>query len=216
MDRSPTNGKAARRLQAWRLTQQGENNTKLLVNFGQSNAGQIRMALASLKSEGETITAAAALGAARDFDDARRFEGVIKRVLIITGGQDSCTPQAADVIRRELQKRKIRPSFWLIGMDVPPDQQRQLNEIRRATDGKIFPVKNQHELENVLERIFEIEPVIAGIKSVLNILNSIIDYLNKSIVFLNQKSYMEAENEIKLGSRVSRKQSSPSWTSKRN
>jgi hypothetical protein len=65
------------------------------------------MALASLKSEGETTTAAAALGAARDFDDTRRFEGVIKRVLIITGGQDSCTPQAADVIRRELQKRKI-------------------------------------------------------------------------------------------------------------
>jgi hypothetical protein len=76
-------------------------------------------------------------------------------------------------------------------MDVPPDQQRQLNEIRRATDGKIFPVKNQHELENVLERLFEIEPVIADIKSVLNILNSIIEYLNKSIAFLNQKSYVE-------------------------
>jgi Mg-chelatase subunit ChlD len=69
-----------------------ENNTKLLVNFGQSNAGQIRTALASLKGEGETTTAAAVLGAARDFDDARRFEGVNKRVLIITGGQDSCTP----------------------------------------------------------------------------------------------------------------------------
>jgi hypothetical protein len=155
--------------------------------------------LASLKSEGETTTADAVLGAAGDFDDARRFEGVNKRVLIITGGQDSCTPQAADVIRRELQKRKIRPSFWLIGMDVPPDQQRQLNEIRRATDGKIFPVKNQHELENVLERFFEVEPVIADITSVLNILNLIIEYLNKSIVFLNQKSYTEAENEIKLG-----------------
>ena len=69
--------------------------------------------------------------------------------------------------------------------------------------------KNQYELENVLERLFEDEPVIADITSVLNIHNSIIEYLNKSIVFLNQKSYMEAENEIKLGFESFKKNRAP-------
>jgi hypothetical protein len=109
------------------------------------------------------------------------------------------TPKATDKIRRALEKRKIRPDFYFIGMNVPPDQQRQLDVIQRVTKGKISYVKNQYELENIIEKLFEIEPVIADIKSVTNILNSTLEYLNKSATFLNQKLYLEAENQIKTG-----------------
>src|SRR5262249_56610293 len=102
----------------------------------------------------------------------------------------------ADVIRQSLLKKKIRPTFWFIGMDVPPDQERQLIEIGRATDGKLFHVKNQNELENILERFFEVEPVIADINTMVDILNSITKRFNASNRFLEQKRYTEAENEI--------------------
>ena len=124
-------------------------NTKFLVNFGQNNADCIREALGSLRIDGETTTADAVVKAIKDFDDINRFEGVSKRALIITGGHDSCNPRASEDIRREFQSKKIRPDFWFIGMDVPPDQQRHLNEIQRVTGAKIFSVKNQQELEDI-------------------------------------------------------------------
>src|SRR5262249_20317884 len=141
-------------------------------------------------------TANAVVRAVSDFDDLQRFADVNRRVLIITGGWDMCNPQSADVIRQSLQRKKIRPAFWFIGMDVPPDQQRQLNEIGRATEGKLFYVKNQNELENILERLFEVEPVIADINTMVEILNSIIERFNASNRLLEQKRYTEAENEI--------------------
>jgi Mg-chelatase subunit ChlD len=172
-------------------------NTRRLVDFGQSNAGPIRAALATLNSDGETATAAAVSSAARDFDDPR-FDGVQRRGLIITGGQDSCNPRAADDIRRALQSKRIRPDFWFIGMDVPPDQQRQLSEIQKATGGRpIFFVKNQNELESTLERLFEVEPVRADIKSMIDILNSVIHHFNKFGDLIEQKSYEEAGTEIR-------------------
>lgn len=109
------------------------DNTQLLVNFGQNNAKQIRAALPSV-TKGDTTTVNAVTRAASDFDDLQRFADVNRRVLIITGGQDLCYPQAANVIRQILLSKKIRPIFWLIAMDVPPDQQRQLIEIGRATE----------------------------------------------------------------------------------
>jgi Mg-chelatase subunit ChlD len=174
-------------------------NTKLLVNFGQNNADRIREALGSLRIDGETTTADAIIKAIKDFDDINRFEGVSKRALIITGGNDSCNPRAPEDIRRELQSKKIRPDFWFIGMDVPSDQQRQLNEIQRVTGAHMFFVKNQEELENVLERLFEIEPVIADIKTMMHILNSVIEHFNGSGRLIEKKDYLNAENLIKQG-----------------
>jgi Mg-chelatase subunit ChlD len=147
------------------------DNTELLVNFGQNNVKQIRDHLPSASKGDTTTTANAIVRAVSDFDDLQRFADVNRRVLIITGGRDMCDPQAADVIRQSLLKKKIRPTFWFIGMDVPPDQERQLIEIGRATDGKLFHVKNQNELENILERLFEVEPVIADINTMVDILN---------------------------------------------
>jgi len=144
-------------------------------------------------SKGDTTTTANAIvRAVSDFDDLQRFADVNRRVLIITGGRDMCDPQAADVIRQSLLKKKIRPTFWFIDMDVPPDQERQLIEIGRATDGKLFHVKNQNELESILERLFEVEPVIADINTMVDILNSITKRFNSSNRFLEQKRYTEA------------------------
>jgi Mg-chelatase subunit ChlD len=115
----------------------GGINTNLLVNFGQNNAGRIRETLGNLPISGYTTTADAVQKAIKDFDSIN-FEGVSRRVIIITGGDDSCSPDYAKSIHRTLQDKKIRPDFWFIGMDVPGDKWGGLNEIKKATGGKIF------------------------------------------------------------------------------
>src|SRR5215216_2330410 len=67
-------------------------NTQMVVRFRQHNEGRVRDAVQTLQADGETTLTSAVIEAIGDFNDTKRFggPGINKRIIVITGGSDSC------------------------------------------------------------------------------------------------------------------------------
>jgi hypothetical protein len=174
-------------------------STKSEVAFAKNNGGKVSDAVGALTLSGQPTQAAALEAAISDFDNIPRFEGVNNRVVVISGSRDYCDPRKAVAVNRRLRASGIKPDFWYIAMDIPPDQMEDVKRLASATGGQFLPVRNQAEFDKAMERVFEIEPVISGISAVGKMLNGVVSHLNNAMQSVERKDYEGARGEIASG-----------------
>ena len=172
-------------------------NTELAVKFRQNNEGRVRDAVRAMKLGGPTTLASAVIKASADLDDASHFDDVSRRIIVITAGADSCTPDAAAYISNRLQGKKVNVVFRFIGLDLPADEETKLRQIAERTGGIALPVKTEAQLKNALNQVIEIEPAGSATTGVVSILNAVIGDLNKFINSLNEKNHSAASDNLK-------------------
>ncbi len=139
-------------------------NTQMVVGFGQHNKDQVRNKVETLQAGGESTLTSAILAAIADFNDPERFAGVNKRIIIITGGADDCVPDPVKYIQSRLKTVKdIAISFRFIGMGLKPQELQELIAISNASGGlvEVINANSQKELEVALRNAVEGNPVIA-------------------------------------------------------
>jgi hypothetical protein len=175
-------------------------NTKLEVDFAKNNGGKVSDAVGALTLSGQPTQADALAEAISDFNKkVSPFEGVSKRVVVISGSRDYCDPRKTVKVYDRLKASGIKPDFWYIAMDIPPDQMQDVKRLVSATGGRFFPVRNQAEFDKAMERIFEIEPVISGISAVVKMLNGVVSHLNDAVRSVARENYEGARGEIASG-----------------
>ncbi len=141
----------------------------------------------------------AILDAVKDFEDKKRFDGVNKKVVVITGGVDECTLRnAGDFIRRKLANRKININFNFIGIQIPESDFAEFMDIAKAVgaSNQVETIITQEQLEKALERVFDFEPVFRNLGSMVSILTGSIDQLNKTVHDLNNEDFSAAQGRI--------------------
>lgn len=176
----------------------GGDDTQLALKFNQNNAEELRNLLHNIKAEGQASLAHAVIEASGDFNDPERFKGVSKRIVVITGGDDSCVPNPIDAIRERLEHNKragyeIQLDFHFIGMGLTPTQQQNIAQMAQSTGGQFDFVDHRQDLDNSLHRILVVEPVVNDVNSLVQILNTGVAHINTTIGSINAKDYSAAE-----------------------
>jgi hypothetical protein len=102
---------------------------RLLVDFGEDHADEVRDSAAEQKPSGKSHLANAVIAALDDFADDERFPDPksLKRVVVFTGTVDGCRGRsAAEDIRRELERTGINAVFKLVGVKVSDNDRARL------------------------------------------------------------------------------------------
>ncbi len=155
--------------------------SELVVGFSLNNGPIIRESVKQVKTRGQRTLVDAVINAAYDFDDPARFEGVNKSVLIITGGTDECfRRQGAEIVRERLANRKIKPEYEIVGVGITARDLAELQSLAEALGGRAYAVVNEQQLEQLLERMLELNPVIRNLESIVQTVNESIAYLDRS------------------------------------
>ena len=119
---------------------EGENNW-LIVKFSTNNEQQILKALKNTTIIGEATLVDAVIEATGDFNDIKQFRGVNKRIIVITGSNESCMRNSINSMQRRLEARRnesdrIELSFRFIGLGISHVLKERLIEIAKATGGR--------------------------------------------------------------------------------
>jgi TonB family protein len=131
-------------------------STELVLDFRQDNKEKILSALQDLEREGEPALASAIVEASGDFNDPERFEGVNKTIIVITGGGDTCHPDAMEYIANRLRdKEDIKTSWRYIGIGLAPAEAAQVSELADRTAGLAFFPENSDEVVTVVGRLHD-------------------------------------------------------------
>jgi len=183
-------------------------NSQIAIDFSQHNERRVRDTVRTFQADGETTLTDAMIEAIGDFNDPKRFEGVNKRIIVITGGGDSCQADPAKYIRNRLETlhmgEGITVSFRFIGMALDPEQKNQLTAIAEETGGiseetpddQVFFVSSQSELEDVLTQIVGVEPILNTANSMGNIMNTVTGHVNDAVSAINREDYSAAEEGL--------------------
>jgi len=132
------------------------SSTDLVVPFAQHNAKRVQTKLANLTAAGNAPLNRAINEAIGDFGDQKRFEGANRRILVITGSDDTCqAPEVRQAIRDKLAADasgtyKIRLDFRFIGIGLRPEQQQNLTELAKITGGRVVFANHPEEVEPLL------------------------------------------------------------------
>lgn len=173
------------------------DNTEFRVPFGLNNGGRIRAQVEGLSGRGKRTLVAAVTEAAYDFERLVPHQDVDKRVVIITGGVDVCGRlKPIESMRQKLENRNIRPEFEFIGIGIPRSDYEELQRMAKMVGGRVRPVRTEQELEEVLTRLFEIEPIIRQVISIQESLNSTASAINEMQKSLNEGDLDLAEKQI--------------------
>lgn len=175
------------------------DNTRLEEALQVDNGAAIGGALDAVTLGGEATLASALKRALDDFKPPARFEGVNNRVVIVAGGRGSCDPREAEKVYRKFKDSNIKPDFWYIAMDVPPDEMQELKRVVGASAGRLLAVQTQEEFDRALDRVFEIEPVITGVRAITDMLNRVVDDLNRAYQNIGGENYEAAQDHIRAG-----------------
>jgi hypothetical protein len=186
-------------------------NSQMVVRFRQHNEGRVRDAVQTLQADGETTLTSAVIEAIGDFNDTQRFGGlgINKRIIVITGGSDSCLrDDPATYLRNRLEplgsEAGIKVNFRFIGIALKPEQREQLRKIAELTGGlaeeqvedQLFFVNSQEELEEALRNVIEVEPVLSNIKTTTEIMNNVTDQINIIGDAIDSRDYETAEEGL--------------------
>jgi hypothetical protein len=155
----------------------GDRDTALALPFAVDNKARIRDAVAHATAAGKSSLAHAVIDAIADFGDSARFKGMNKRIVVITGGDDECTPGAIDAIKDFLRGRhdddKVRLDFHFIGLALTKPQQDSVAELAQSVGGKVVFVDHRAELDAQLARLVVAPSAVAAVGSVMGLLNTI-------------------------------------------
>lgn len=155
--------------------------TELVVPFGLNSGPVIRESVKRVAPAGQRTLVDAVINAADDFDDPARFEGVNKSVLIITGGTDDCfRRQGARIVKERLANRNIRPEYEIVGVGITAQGFADLQSLAEAVEGRAYAVRDEAQLEQLLTRILEVDPVIRNLTTIVKVVNESVNYLEQS------------------------------------
>ncbi len=111
-------------------------DTELVVPFAPANQSTIAdqlMALAAGRSD-ESALAQAMIAAIRDLDAAQGPHFIV----VVTGGVDSCNPQAGELIASEADRAGIDIQTFVVGFQVSDQEAEALKTMTESTEGGTF------------------------------------------------------------------------------
>lgn len=99
---------------------QGCQDTDLVVPFATANQGRIEGRLGGVEADPDSDSplAQAMIAAIRDMASTDGPHSMV----VVTGGADSCNPEAAELIRQEAERAGIDLKVFVVGFGVPEDE----------------------------------------------------------------------------------------------
>lgn len=127
-------------------------DTKLIVPFAQSNQGQIADQLDSVQvgSDSDSPLSEAMIAAIKDMASTKGPHSLV----VVTGGPDSCNPQAAELIKQEAQRAGIDLQTYVVGFQVAAGDAEAVKALAEAMPGGTYTeADNAEQLRTVLTQI---------------------------------------------------------------
>lgn len=127
-------------------------DTELVVPFRPANQSQIAAELESLQtgSSSESALAQAMIDAIQDLAATDGPQSLV----VVTGGADSCNPQAGELIAQEADRAGIRLQTFVVGFDVTEEEATAIKGIVSETPGATYyDAPDEEALREVLTEI---------------------------------------------------------------
>jgi hypothetical protein len=133
----------------------GCEDTALLVNIQQRNSGNIANALQGVlpgpQIEGAPLGESIIQAIADVVDQPEP-----RTLVIVTGGQDTCLPDAGALIQQEIDRTGVTLEMYIIGYQVEPADEAHLTAIAQSVRGAQYTsAKTPDELNNILDEIHQ-------------------------------------------------------------
>ncbi|MER8100125.1 VWA domain-containing protein [Kitasatospora sp. NPDC094016] len=130
---------------------QGCQDTKQLYPVGKTNKVEAKTAVATLRPTGWTPIGLALRGAAQDLGKGE----TTRRVVLITDGEDTCTPPDPCDVARELASQGIHLVVDTLGLAHDDKTRQQLLCIANATGGTYTDVRTQEQLTDKVKQLVD-------------------------------------------------------------
>jgi Ca-activated chloride channel family protein len=127
----------------------GCKDTQQIVKVGQVDRVAAKNAIATLKPTGFTPIGLALREAAADLDGA----GTVRRIVLITDGEDTCTPPDPCAVARELAAQGTSLVVDTLGLTPDEKTRKQLVCISQATGGTYASAKSEEELTDRIKQL---------------------------------------------------------------
>ena len=111
-------------------------DTELVVTFAPANQSAIAEGALGLQVGGaaESPLAQSMVAAIRDLNTTRGPHSIV----VVTGGADSCNPQAGELLAREAESAGIDLQTYVVGFQVPPEEAQALKTLAEAAPGGTY------------------------------------------------------------------------------
>ncbi|AEV81549.1 Inter-alpha-trypsin inhibitor heavy chain H5 [Actinoplanes sp. SE50] len=126
-------------------------DTQQIVGVGPVSAVQAKNAIATLKPTGYTPIGLALRKAAADLGDS----GSVRRIVLITDGEDTCTPPDPCEVARELAAQGTHLVIDTLGLTPDEKTRKQLVCISTATGGTYAAAKSEQELTDRVQQLVD-------------------------------------------------------------
>ncbi|MFB7378147.1 VWA domain-containing protein [Kitasatospora purpeofusca] len=130
---------------------QGCLDSKQLFPVGKTNKTEAKTAVATLRPTGFTPIGLALRGAAQDLGKGE----TTRRVVLITDGEDTCTPPDPCDVARELASQGIHLVVDTLGLAHDDKTRQQLLCIANATGGTYTDVRTQEQLTEKVKQLVD-------------------------------------------------------------
>lgn len=127
----------------------GCTDTQQIVPVGPVNPQQAKDAIATLKPRGYTPIGLALRKAAEDLGDG----GSARRIVLITDGEDTCTPPDPCAVARELAAQGTKLVVDTLGLTPDAKTRKQLVCISTATGGTYASATSERELSGRVQQL---------------------------------------------------------------
>jgi Ca-activated chloride channel family protein len=127
----------------------GCTDTQQIVPVGPVNAEHAKAAIATLKPHGFTPIGLALRKAAEDLGQG----GSVRRIVLITDGEDTCTPPDPCEVARELAAQGTRLVIDTLGLTPDAKTRKQLVCISTATGGTYASATSEQELSGRVQQL---------------------------------------------------------------
>jgi Ca-activated chloride channel family protein len=129
----------------------GCKDTQQIVPVGPVNRVQAKNAIATLEPTGFTPIGLALKKAAEDLGDT----GSVRRIVLITDGEDTCTPPDPCEVARELAAQGTHLVIDTLGLTPDEKTRKQLVCISTATGGTYAAAKSEAELTDRVQQLVD-------------------------------------------------------------
>ena len=129
----------------------GCQDTQQIVPVGPVDRGEAKAAIAALKPTGFTPIGLALRRAAADLGTA----GSARRIVLITDGEDTCTPPDPCTVARELAAKGTKLVVDTLGLTPDEKTRKQLVCISTATGGTFASAKSEQELTDRVQQLVD-------------------------------------------------------------
>jgi hypothetical protein len=138
-------------------------DTRLVVPLAVANQGQIAGELDRLEASAiaEAALASAILSAIRDLAQTQGPHTLV----VITGGVDSCNPEAGPLIAAEAERAGVEIHLFVIGYQLAPTEAEAIRGVTQAGGGDYFDAADETALRALLEAIqASVDQAIANVR----------------------------------------------------